>query len=91
MGYVRSAVAMTISALSAARVHACPFCDSATAKQVRAGIFDADFGWHLAAAIAPFSVLIAILLLIAYGRLPGFVASTNRHKLGADSQRPALK
>jgi hypothetical protein len=46
---------------------ACPFCQSETADKVWAGIFDADFGYHLFALLAPFPVLIAILLFIYYG------------------------
>ena len=30
---------------------ACPFCDSSTAEQVRAGIFNSDFGYHLGVAL----------------------------------------
>ena len=37
---------------------ACPFCDSSTAEQVRAGIFNSDFGYHLGVALAPFPILI---------------------------------
>ena len=45
---------------------ACPFCDSSTAEQVRAGIFNSDFGYHLGVALAPFPILIAVLFLIHY-------------------------
>ena len=45
---------------------ACPFCDSSTAEQVRAGIFNSDFGYHLGVALAPFPILIAVLFLIYY-------------------------
>ena len=45
---------------------ACPFCDSSTAEQVRAGIFNSDFGYHLGVALSPFPILIAVLLLIYY-------------------------
>jgi len=37
---------------------ACPFCDSSIAEQVRAGIFNSDFGYHLGVALAPFPILI---------------------------------
>ena len=47
-------------------VAACPFCDSSTAEQVRAGIFNSDFGYHLGVALAPFPILIAVLFLIYY-------------------------
>jgi hypothetical protein len=45
---------------------ACPFCGSSTAGQVRAGIFNSEFGYHLGVALAPFSILIAVLILIYY-------------------------
>ena len=45
---------------------ACPFCDSSTAEQVRAGIFNSDFGYHLGVALAPFPILIAVLFLIYF-------------------------
>lgn len=45
---------------------ACPFCDSSTAEQVRAGIFNSDFGYYLGVALAPFPILIAVLFLIYY-------------------------
>ncbi len=45
---------------------ACPFCDSSTAEQVRAGIFNSDFGYHLGVALAPFPILIAVMVLIYY-------------------------
>ena len=44
----------------------CPFCDSSTAERVRAGIFNSDFVYHLGVSFAPFSVLIAVLILIYY-------------------------
>ncbi|MGV3486762.1 MAG: hypothetical protein ACO1RT_20270 [Planctomycetaceae bacterium] len=56
---------------------ACPFCGSSTAEQVRAGIFNPDFGYHLSAAFAPFSVLIAVLFLIYHW--PSLRRS-NRHR-----------
>ena len=44
----------------------CPFCESTTADQVRAGIFNSDFVYHLGMSFAPFPILIAILFLIYY-------------------------
>jgi hypothetical protein len=46
---------------------ACPFCQSETANNIWAGIFNDDFGYHLFALLAPFPVLIGVLLLIYYG------------------------
>ena len=43
---------------------ACPFCNSSTAEQVRAGIFNSEFGYNLVISIAPFAILVAVLMLI---------------------------
>jgi hypothetical protein len=51
--------------LSATPAFACPFCDSVVAEQVRAGIFDSDFLYHLAAA--PFPILIGVVAYIYCG------------------------
>ncbi len=56
---------------TASPVAACPFCGSSTAEQVRAGIFNSDFGYHLGVALAPFLILIAVLLLIYYWTAAG--------------------
>lgn len=50
----------------ASQAHACPFCESTTADQVRAGIFNSDFVYHLGVSFAPFLILLAILILIYY-------------------------
>ncbi len=50
----------------ASPVEACPFCDSSTAEEVRAGIFNFDFGYHLAVTFAPFPILVAALILLYY-------------------------
>ena len=55
---------LTLGASSS--VSACPFCGSSTADQVRAGIFNSDFVYHLGVSFAPFPILIAILILIYY-------------------------
>lgn len=52
--------------LIASSAAACPFCDSETSERVREGIFNADFGYHLAASFAPFPILIGVLVLIYY-------------------------
>jgi hypothetical protein len=51
---------------AASPAFACPFCESTTADQVRAGIFNSDFVYHLGVSFAPFPILIAILILIYY-------------------------
>jgi hypothetical protein len=59
-----AALIITLSISSSAV--ACPFCGSSTAEQVRAGIFNSEFGYHLGVALAPFPILIAVLILIYY-------------------------
>lgn len=67
----RLLTAVPIAMLSmAAPVAACPFCDSTAADEVRAGIFNTDFSYHVSIAFAPFSVLIALLFLIYHWPSP---------------------
>jgi len=47
---------------------ACPVCDSDSGQQVRAGIFDADFGRTLIAIALPFPILLGMVLAIHFGR-----------------------
>lgn len=49
---------------------ACPFCNSTTAGRVREGIFNADFGYHLAVSVAPFPILLGIVIFIYFGPSP---------------------
>jgi hypothetical protein len=46
---------------------ACPLCDSETGQQVRAGIFDAQFGYNALVTGLPFPILLAIVALIHFG------------------------
>lgn len=46
---------------------ACPLCESETGRQVRAGIFDDDFGKNVVLTLLPFPVLAVIVALIYYG------------------------
>jgi hypothetical protein len=57
----RLLIPLTMSA-NAVAVNACPICDSDTGRQVRTGIFGADFAANAFTVLAPFPVL---LLLIA--------------------------
>lgn len=45
---------------------ACPVCDTTTGRQVREGILNADFPFHLAGALLPFVVLTAIVAAIHF-------------------------
>ncbi len=53
--------------LGASSARACPLCDSETGERVRAGIFDADFGYNFFATVLPFSAFLAIVASIHYG------------------------
>jgi hypothetical protein len=61
---------LTVAALlslGASSARACPLCESETGERVRAGIFDADFGYNLFATVLPFSASLAIVTSIHYG------------------------
>jgi hypothetical protein len=66
-GIKQAAALLTASLGLSTPAFGCPFCQSGTAEKVRAGIFNSDFGYHLGVSLAPFPVLIAILILIFYG------------------------
>ena len=51
----------------ATTVSACPVCDTGTGEQVRAGIFDAEFGRTLVAVLLPFPILLAVVATIHFG------------------------
>lgn len=46
---------------------ACPFCHTETGEQVRAGIFDQDFGKNLVMTLLPFPIFAGIVLLLHSG------------------------
>ena len=64
--FVRRTVALFIVLLMSSSAAACPFCNSSTAEQVRASIFNSDLGYHLGVSLAPFLIFIAVLFLIYY-------------------------
>ena len=66
INFARYVAALSFVLAGPSCADACPFCESNTAEQVRSGIFNDDFGYHLGVAVAPFPVLIAALLLIYY-------------------------
>lgn len=45
---------------------ACPVCDRETGRQVRAGLFDEDFGFNLLATSLPFVVFLGIAAAIHF-------------------------
>ncbi len=66
-GHLRSAAAFATAVLGASSAWACPLCESETGERVRAGIFDADFGYNLFVTVLPFSMFLAIVALIHSG------------------------
>ncbi len=63
-GHLRSTAAFATAVLGASSAWACPLCESETGERVRAGIFDADFGYNLFVTVLPFSMFLAIVVLI---------------------------
>lgn len=53
--------------LGPSEARACPLCESETGERVRAGIFDGDFGYHLAVTLLPFPLFLGIVYLIHSG------------------------
>jgi hypothetical protein len=49
---------------------ACPFCNSTTAKEIRASLFGRDLYFNLSVTILPFLLFSVIVYLIHQGRLP---------------------
>jgi hypothetical protein len=64
---MRGLAAVIVALLGAAPALACPLCESETGQQVRANIFDEDFGRHLLLTLLPFSVLLGTVALIHFG------------------------
>ena len=54
-------------AMNAASASACPVCDSATGKAVRAGIFGDDVGRNLLAVVLPFAAVAGVAAAVHYG------------------------
>lgn len=59
-------VAVTISLAG----KACPFCNSKTAREIRASLFGADFLFNLSVTLLPFIIFSAIACFIYYGGFP---------------------
>ena len=71
--HMRYLAAVESLALALAFVHplgACPVCDTGTGRQVRAGVFDAEFGRTLVAVLLPFPILLAVVAVIHFGWPP---------------------
>ncbi|GAC1447436.1 MAG: hypothetical protein NVSMB9_29580 [Isosphaeraceae bacterium] len=67
--YLRAAAAAAfVTAFSwVSSVRACPLCDSETGERVRAGLFNAEFGYNLFVTLLPFPVFLAIVAVIHFG------------------------
>lgn len=57
---------LVIPLLSACRALACPFCESETGQQVRAGIFNDQFWANVVLTLLPFPILLTIVALIYF-------------------------
>lgn len=53
--------------LAASISSACPVCDTPTGQQVRAGLFNENFGSHLLLTLAPFPILALLVLALHFG------------------------
>ncbi len=58
---------ITLFAASAGAMEACPFCNSPTPREVRAGLFAKGSGKTIAVMIAPFAVLLLGLRIYCAG------------------------
>lgn len=67
MSWTPRLTALAMGGLPASAAVACPFCESPTGQQVRAGIFNVDFVDHLFLTLLPFPILLAIVALIYFG------------------------
>ena len=58
---------LAVHAVAASVASACPACDTGTGEQVRAGIFDEDFGRTVVAVLLPFPILLGLVAVIHFG------------------------
>lgn len=65
-GLILAASLLVLAPLPAV-ASACPVCDRDTGVQVRAGIFDENFGFNLAMTALPFGLFLAITAVIHFG------------------------
>jgi hypothetical protein len=91
LNFSRPVMALGVALIEASSVAACPFCDSETGRQVRAGIFNDHFGYNLFLTVLPFPIFLGIVAAIHFG-LPFRAKNAGRQVLrpGLDvSQRPS--
>lgn len=65
--FPRVAMSIAVALAWVSFASACPFCQSDTGQQVRAGIFGEDFAYNLMATILPFVLFLAIVAAIHFG------------------------
>jgi hypothetical protein len=56
-----------LPALFTSAAYTCPVCHTQTGEQVRAGIFNASFGWNLLATALPFPVFAGVVAWLYFG------------------------
>ncbi len=61
-----AAVVFVAVLVFASAASACPFCESETGQQVKAGIFNDQFWGNVLLTLLPFPVLLAIVALIYF-------------------------
>jgi hypothetical protein len=69
--------------------NACPVCRSATGRQVRAGLFNEDFGFNLLASLLPFPIFLGIVAAI-HG-VPGRGPAANQEPSRPPGANPRAK
>jgi hypothetical protein len=63
----RLAAALVTALMLASSASACPVCGSETGRQVRAGIFNEQFGSKLVLTLLPFPVFLGVVAAIHFG------------------------
>jgi hypothetical protein len=88
-GWFLSAALTTVVVQSSSAL-ACPFCESETGQQVRAGILNADFCGNLLLTLLPFPVFLAIIALIHFGLPWPRTVSRQGTRTAPETIRPAM-
>lgn len=67
---LRAALLLGLLVLPVVAADACPVCESETGKEVRAGIFNKDFGSNLLVTLLPFPLVLGIAAALHFGFTP---------------------
>src|SRR5215217_7510920 len=65
--HLKIAMLLVVLALQGLPAASCPICKGPTGRQVRAGLFDEDFGYHVLATVLPFGIFLGIAAAIRFG------------------------